>query len=800
MSNQINIILGLKNTKSAIQLPGFFKETIPKYLDGNHELGEVAYTCNKDELEQAIGSGNYQACFVMEEVDGTPFGQGAVKRWRKECKDMHIILLMGGNRKGTAKVKGLFDINYYDGIFIEDFNNHKLMALLLQYGRTEGEAYSYYGLENYVEPVKEKKKKKSDEAISEDATGSVDTKEKVSTDDSSPAPAAIDPSQQKEQSEDNKKEDIENSSMAQNKEDTSSDNESFSSDTDKEDVTEDNNIKEAESTEPSNEQEPLTETEEALESETAEEADEEPTDASNNVEESIVDYEDAGSAEEYDTYSEEDEPVNDGYIVVSTSEDENKEDITLNLKTKEELLKGGDKDKVAQVLDKEPEFTSSTSNVNVKTDKKKSLSLVLSGGRTPNKNLSDVLRSTSSAQAYFDTVTKGAYKEQKDSDRENFDKAEQIVVATLETFLEMYEVALDDVAMGIANANETVENYIYDIIESAQSSAETKEEAHARFLRFVYGYDFLEDILSDEEVTDIHVLDSEHIRVKKNGERYTANYKFFGLNRYERLCRQLLLRNRENLTSSGLTSTFTDQEYSEDFYLQVTIIDKKINSTHEPELIIKKTISKKRTLASLVDKEYITVKQAAYLAHEVNADKGILIIGSGSSGKTTVLNAMIDYIPKNKCGTIIQYRDELLAGNHPEMVIQHPLVERVDESGVRHEGVTFVDLAENAIQKENDYIILGDIKGKEADSFYKALIAGYCCWGCVTAQDVSEGINKFVSYIANLNMDARAEIKQNLGYKLGTIVLMDHLHIKDVYRVCGYEDGKVLYESIIDNE
>ena len=64
-----------------------------------------------------------------------------------------------------------------------------------------------------------------------------------------------------------------------------------------------------------------------------------------------------------------------------------------------------------------------------------------------------------------------------------------------------------------------------------------------------------------------------------------------------------------------------------------------------PLLTIRKFTSRNFTMADLVEREMLTVQQAAVLAESVRRGDNILISGGTSSGKTTLLNVLADCIP-----------------------------------------------------------------------------------------------------------------------------------------------------------
>ena len=725
MKTTINIILGLKNNDSCLSMVKYFEDYLEQNFDENFQLGTITHTFSRSELDSAIASGLYQACFVLEKMENQPIGQGAIKAWRKACPSIRIILLMGAERRSTAKANGLYEIGYYEGMFLEQKMQMDVLARLFEYGRSKEDAFTYYGLESFIPFEKKPKEPIVIEEPAEEIVKETVEENTTTTEDSS-----------------------ENLNFPQEEDEPASEEETFE-----------------------HEEVPL-----ASEPESQNDiAPEEDTAAIADIIEPLEEV-----TEEINSPAENDD--------ISKSEIDESENITEEAEPSEDDAP------------KERVFSNGTGNSN-KKNKVGKIDFIKQTN-VAQKPIAKILGSDSEAQSYFENISKNVYKTNEKEERGSFDAAEDVFIATLERYMDQFEVVLDDAAIGVMQSEE-LEDHVFEIVNSINADANIKAIANERFLRFVRGYDFLEELLLNPDVTDVHVLDESHIRVKKKDERMSTNLRFYGTHRYERLCKQILLRNRERLNTSGITSSFTDASFSEDFYLQVTVVDATINSSHKPELLIRKTPKAKYRMDYLISEGYLSVREASYLIHEIVDGSSVLVSGGSASGKTTLLNALIDYIPKSRCGTIIQYRDELLPGAHPEMIVQHPLAERkiVDSKGVTSviDEVPLEQLAEDALSKDVDYYVLGDIKGKEASSFYKAIMTGHTGLACVTALTPRESLTKVISNIAGFNIELRHDIRQSLSERIQTIVVMDKWKVTSIYRVLGCdENGEVIYESLFD--
>ncbi|WHO38390.1 P-type DNA transfer ATPase VirB11 [Sphingobium sp. AP49] len=110
---------------------------------------------------------------------------------------------------------------------------------------------------------------------------------------------------------------------------------------------------------------------------------------------------------------------------------------------------------------------------------------------------------------------------------------------------------------------------------------------------------------------------------------------------------------------------------------------------------------------------------AELLRQAVKARKTILISGGTSSGKTTLLNTLIGEIPRNERLIFIE--------DAPELHIRHPNAVGLvaPRSELRESDIDADDLLIASLRMRPDRIILGEIRGREAITFLRAVNTGH---------------------------------------------------------------------------
>lgn len=142
-------------------------------------------------------------------------------------------------------------------------------------------------------------------------------------------------------------------------------------------------------------------------------------------------------------------------------------------------------------------------------------------------------------------------------------------------------------------------------------------------------------------------------------------------------------------------------------------------------LVIRKYPQKSITLADLVAEKILSPLMAAYLWILVEAQRFIMIIGSMGSGKTTLLQALAGLIPPFKRVVTIEDTPEIrLPNRHWDSLVTRPSLPGSEVSEIDLET-----LLKFALRRRAEYIIVGEVRGREARLLAQAASIGH---GCIT--------------------------------------------------------------------
>jgi len=263
---------------------------------------------------------------------------------------------------------------------------------------------------------------------------------------------------------------------------------------------------------------------------------------------------------------------------------------------------------------------------------------------------------------------------------------------------------------------------------------------HYRLTRDVMLNGPVEPLLRDPYIEDIHSIGVKNIHIV---------HKIFGM-----LGTNIRFRNRRELdqylknTSEKIGMPVSDAHPIVDAALpdgsRINIIYSRDVSREGSSFTIRKFTEKPPPFTQLIDWGTIDPHIAAYLWLCLENHMSIFISGETASGKTTTLNSMLSFIDFN--------HKIFTAEDTPEVVIPHPVWQRLitRETGAEESRVELFDLVKAALRSRPDYIIVGEIRGKEGSAAFQAMQTGHAVISTFHASSISRMIQRFVGEPINV--------------------------------------------------
>ncbi len=333
-------------------------------------------------------------------------------------------------------------------------------------------------------------------------------------------------------------------------------------------------------------------------------------------------------------------------------------------------------------------------------------------------------------------------------------------------------------------------------IEKTSSGGEVIARAlYEELTRYLWGYYILDELVNDKDVSDIRVLSWNYIRYKNKGVRKKARLTFIDKDDYEQFISMLSVRNKKSLNDLNAITYFTDQTSNPLFILRINICTNYVCNHESPILIIRKIPKEKYTIEELIKRKMLTREVADYLIDKAVNSQGIIFTGKGASGKTTLLNTLLEHIDEGQSGVVIQENDELFIsektdenGNtYPSRDIA--FLHTVNMQGEGKIEYSLEELTRNGLRMDIDYFIIGEIKGNEAGGFSMASYTGHKCWATVHGMNSYEGINKLADYIKQATGYSFTDcLKKLIGIDI--VVYMSNFKVCEITEIRGYDEKK----------
>ncbi len=245
-----------------------------------------------------------------------------------------------------------------------------------------------------------------------------------------------------------------------------------------------------------------------------------------------------------------------------------------------------------------------------------------------------------------------------------------------------------------------------------------------KFFKEFLGYGLVDRFLADPEVEDIMInyLSSIYIHKSKVGIVNT-NQSFSSRDELELLIKKLIV-----FSGRKTIKNINNVELSE--------IKGRANIVYSPfgpHITITRAKGKPLSIIDLIKCNGLTAELAAifwlYMEGLGAKSVNLLISGGPGTGKTTLLNALFSFIPVNNRIVVIEDTLEI----NTELEENCARLESDEETSL-------ADLVKNSLRMRPDRVIVGEVRGVEAQDLMTAMNIGKYCMGTLHASTARETI------------------------------------------------------------
>ena len=230
----------------------------------------------------------------------------------------------------------------------------------------------------------------------------------------------------------------------------------------------------------------------------------------------------------------------------------------------------------------------------------------------------------------------------------------------------------------------------------------------------IKGFDVLQDIIEDDDVTEIMINGPDNIFIEREGKITRYNGSFSSGERMVDIIRQIVSKVNRRVNEA---SPILDTRLSDGSRVNVVLNPVALDG---PAVTIRKFPKEVISMERLIELKSLDKDVAEWLRMLVVSGYNIFISGGTGSGKTTFLNALSGFIPKDERIITIEDSAELQIKGIDNMV----RLEVRQENDEGENGVTIRELIRAALRMRPSRIIVGEVRGEEALDMLQAMNTG----------------------------------------------------------------------------
>lgn len=304
--------------------------------------------------------------------------------------------------------------------------------------------------------------------------------------------------------------------------------------------------------------------------------------------------------------------------------------------------------------------------------------------------------------------------------------------------------------------------------------------------------DLLQEFLEDEEITEIMINGTQNIFYEKDGRLYQSEKRFLSKEKLEDVIQQIAAGSNRLVNEA---SPIVDARLSDGSRVNVILAPVALNG---PIVTIRKFPKEAVTMKQLIKWNSVSKEVAGILAIYVAAGYNIFISGGTGSGKTTFLNALSQYIPKDERIITIEDNAELKILGVANLVSLESRNANAEGTG----EVTIRDLIKSALRMRPTRIIVGEVRSAEAIDMLQALNTGHdgslSTGHANSPKDMLSRLETMVLMGMELPLPA---IRRQIASGIDLIVHLGRLRDKsrkvlEVTEILDYQDGEILLRPI----
>ena len=318
-------------------------------------------------------------------------------------------------------------------------------------------------------------------------------------------------------------------------------------------------------------------------------------------------------------------------------------------------------------------------------------------------------------------------------------------------------------------------------------SLNEKSEIMEAVFNSMRGLDVLQPLVDDPSITEIMINGPHNVFIEKNGRLFKTDVDFVTNEKLENVIVNIVSKVNRTVNEAN---PIVDARLLDGSRVNVVLPPVALCG---PTVTIRKFPEDPMTMQKLIGFGSLTEEVAELLERMVRAKFNIFISGGTGSGKTTFLNALSNYIPKDERVITIEDSAELQIEGVENLVSLETRNANMEGKG----EVTIRDLIRSSLRMRPERIVVGEVRGAEALDMLQAMNTGHdgslSTGHSNSTRDMLSRLETMVISGNNIPIEA---IRQQIASAIDIIIQLSRLRDKsrrtiEIAEVAGYENGEV---------
>lgn len=306
------------------------------------------------------------------------------------------------------------------------------------------------------------------------------------------------------------------------------------------------------------------------------------------------------------------------------------------------------------------------------------------------------------------------------------------------------------------------------------------------------GLDVLQPLVDDPSITEIMINGPHRVFVEQAGKLYQKNISFGSNEKLENIILNIVAKVNRTVNEAN---PIVDARLLDGSRVNVVLPPIALDG---PTVTIRKFPETPMTVEQLIAYKSITEEVAEVLERLVKAKYNIFISGGTGSGKTTFLNALSNFIPKDERIITIEDSAELQIQGIPNLV-------RLETRNANMEGkgeITIRDLIKSSLRMRPERIVVGEVRGAEALDMLQAMNTGHD--GSLStghANSTKDMLSRLETMVLSGNQIPIDAIRQQIVSAIDIIIQLTRLRDKsrrtmEISELVEYKNGEIVLNTL----